>query len=115
MVKGPKISVVIPVYNVADYLSRCLESLRRQTLLDIEIICVNDGSTDNSLSLLNKYASLDKRIKIIQQENKGLSCARNIGLDYSTGEYILFVDSDDELEINAIENLYKGKPGWYPW
>ena len=101
----PFISVIVPVYNVENYLAECLESIIRQTYSRLEIVCVNDGSTDNSLNILNSYASKDSRLKIITQVNGGLSAARNTGLKYSSGEFILFVDSDDLLEENAIERI----------
>ena len=104
----PKVSVIIPVYNVEKYLRQCLDSVVNQTLKDIEIICVNDGSTDNSLEILEEYASKDSRIKIITQENKGLAPARNTGIENTKGEYIFFLDSDDYLtKIEIIENLYQ--------
>lgn len=90
-----KISVIIPVYNVEQYLSKCLDSIINQTFKDIEIICVNDGSTDSSLQILKKYASKDERITIINQENKGVSSARNKGLEYANSEYVMFFDGDD--------------------
>ena len=104
---NPKISVIVPVYNVEKYLSECLGSIVNQTLKDIEIICVNDGSTDNSLAILKKYASKDNRIKIIDKENEGQGYARKLGLDNATGDYILFCDSDDYYaELAAFEELY---------
>ena len=102
----PKVSVIIPVYNVEKYLRECLDSVINQTLKDIEIICIDDGSTDNSLSILKEYAKKDKRIKVINQENKGLSGARNTGIENATGEFIGFVDSDDWIDSNFYENLY---------
>lgn len=102
----PIVSIIIPVYNTADYLENCLNSFLAQTYNNLEIICINDGSTDNSLSLLNHYASIDDRIVIIDQENKGVSVARNSGLDISKGEYIAFIDSDDWVDLNYIEILY---------
>lgn len=102
----PKVSIIVPVYNVEKYLCQCLESLVHQTLTDIEIICVDDGSTDNSLGILNKYAQLDSRIKVFSQKNQGVSSARNLGLEKVNGEYITFVDSDDWIELNACEILY---------
>ena len=102
------ISVIVPVYNTANFLERCIKSILKQSFGDIEIVCIDDGSTDNSLSILKNFAKKDSRIKAIHQENKGLSNARNKGLNCSIGEYILFVDSDDELENNAIQNLYNG-------
>lgn len=102
-----KISIVVPFYNTEKYLGRCLDSLINQTYENIEIICVNDGSEDNSLRVAEEYGKQDKRIKIISQENKGVSAARNQGIDISSGEYIMFVDSDDTLELNACEELIK--------
>ena len=103
-----KISVIIPVYNVEDYLSRCLDSVIAQTFGDIEIICINDGSTDNSLNILEQYALLDSRITVINMpEHKGQSAARNIGIEKCGGKYILFVDSDDCISSVAAEELYK--------
>ena len=97
-----KVSVIIPVYNVEKYLGECLESIIDQSLEDIEIVCVNDGSTDNSLSILESYAELDNRIKIISQENHGLAAARNTGLKNINGDYVYFIDSDDFLELSAL-------------
>jgi len=101
-----KVSVIIPVYNVQKYLAKCLDSVINQTLKDIEIICVNDGSTDNSLEILKAYAEKDSRIKIISQENRGLSAARNAGTAAASGEYIGFVDSDDWISLDYYEKLY---------
>ena len=97
------ISVIVPVYNVKDYLDRCVASLINQTYSNIEIILVDDGSTDESKDMCDKYATIDTRIKVIHQSNAGLSGARNTGLDNASGEYIYFVDSDDYLELNALE------------
>ena len=102
----PKVSILIPVYNVEKYLSDCLDSVINQTMQDIEIICVNDGSTDHSLEILEKYASKDPRIKVISQENKGTLIARKVACLNATGEYCLFLDSDDWLELNACKELY---------
>ena len=101
----PLISVIIPVYNVEEYLEECLESVINQTFSDLEIICVNDGSTDNSLSILEKYSQKDKRIKIINKPNGGLSSARNAGLEVATSEFISFLDSDDYLDTNTYEKI----------
>jgi len=106
-VKAALLSVIIPVYNVEPYLEQCLDSVVNQTYKDLEIICINDGSTDNSLKILEKYQKKDSRIKLINQKNKGLSGARNAGLDVAKGEYIAFVDSDDYLELNAYEEAMK--------
>lgn len=102
-----KVSIIVPVYNVEEYLVKCLDSLINQTLKEIEIICINDGSTDNSLEILNAYAQKDSRIKVINKENEGVSAARNIGLAQAQGEYVMFVDSDDYLELKACENIYE--------
>ena len=101
-----KVSIIIPVYNVESYLRRCLDSVVNQTLKDIEIILVNDGSTDGSLAICEEYAKNDDRIKIITRKNGGLSAARNTGLDNATSEYIGFIDSDDWVDTNFFENLY---------
>ena len=106
MTSNVKVSVIVPVYNVEKYLKDCLNSVINQTLEDIEIICVNDGSTDNSLAILEDYAKKDSRIKIINQKNKGLSGARNTGMKHVQGEYVLFLDSDDWLNENALSELY---------
>ena len=101
-----KISVIIPVYNVEKYLSSCLTSCINQTLYDVEFICVNDGSTDNSLKILEQFAQIDPRIKIIDQPNSGVSSARNAGLDAANGEFIMFLDADDYLDDNACERVW---------
>ena len=103
---SPKVSVVIPVYNVAPYLREGLDSIVNQTLKEIEIICVNDGSTDNSLDILNEYAAKDNRFKIISQENAGSGPARNRGIEIATGEYLSVLDADDFFEDNMLEYLY---------
>lgn len=102
-----KVSVVIPVYNVEDFLGECLDSITNQTLTDIEIICVNDGSADRSLDILNEYASRDERITVLDQENGGHAVATNRGMKLATGKYIFFMDSDDILELTALEDTYK--------
>lgn len=101
-----KVSVIIPVYNVENYIEKCLDSVCNQTLQDIEIICVNDGSRDNSMEVVQRRAKADKRMVILEQENKGLSAARNAGLEAAQGEYVLFLDSDDTLVLHALEHLY---------
>ena len=103
----PKFSIIIPIYNVEKYLPKCLDSLVNQTYTNIEIICVNDGSPDNSLKILEQYAQNDNRIKIINQENQGVSIARNVGINNATGNYILFVDADDWIETNTCDILNK--------
>ena len=99
------ISVIVPVYNVEEYLEECLESIQQQTYTDIEVILVNDGSTDDSKEICERYCAKDNRFKLINQENQGLSEARNVGVRASTGEYIFFVDSDDVININVLEVL----------
>ncbi|MDR2426988.1 MAG: glycosyltransferase [Endomicrobium sp.] len=101
-----KVSVIIPIYNIEKYLAHCLDSITNQTLKDIEIICVNDGSTDNSPMILEQYASKDSRIKIINTQNYGLPSARNSGLKKAAGEYISFIDGDDWVDLNFLETLY---------
>jgi glycosyltransferase involved in cell wall biosynthesis len=103
----PKVSVIIPVYNVEKYLAECLNSICGQTLQDIEIICVNDGSTDGSAKILAAYRKKDQRLKVITQKNRGLSAARNIGIQQARGNYIYFMDSDDILELNALDVLWQ--------
>jgi glycosyltransferase involved in cell wall biosynthesis len=104
----PKISVVIPVYNIPEkYLRKCLESVINQTLAEIEIILINDGSTNDSLKILEEYAQRDSRIILINKKNEGVSVARNIGLEIARGEYIGFVDADDWIDKNFYEVLYK--------
>ena len=100
-----KLSIIIPVYNVENYLSRCLESILNQTFNDFEIICVNDGSTDNSLAVLQKFKSNDERIIIIDKKNEGSGVARNVGLSIAKGDYIYFVDGDDWIEDNALDKI----------
>ena len=101
-----KVSVVIPIYNVEEFLDECLTGIVNQTLTDIEIICINDGSTDGSLKILTKYADKDNRIKIINQENKGHAVASNRGIDLAKGEYLYLMDSDDIVELTALEETY---------
>lgn len=102
----PKVSVILPVYNVEPYLDEALCSLENQTLKDIEIIAVNDGSTDNSLAILEKHAITEKRLQIYCQTNEGLSGARNTGMKHCQGEYVYFMDSDDILNEKALDDCY---------
>ena len=104
-VKRPVVSVVVPVYNTEPFLAECLHSLEKQTLTDIEIILVNDGSTDNSGRLLREYAGKDARFVYVEQENQGLSAARNTGMEHASGHYLAFLDSDDWLAENALQVL----------
>ena len=101
------ISVIVPVYNVEEYLEECLESIKRQTYTDIEVILVNDGSTDRSKEICERYCEKDSRFKLVSQENKGQSVARNLGMAESKGEFISFVDSDDVLKEDMLEQLMK--------
>lgn len=102
----PLVSIIVPIYNVEQYLTECLDSLVNQTLRDIEIICVNDGSPDHSADIVRRYMHLDARITLIEQENRGLSGARNTGLRVAKGEYVYFMGSDDWLEADAMDICY---------
>jgi len=102
----PKVSIILPVYNVAPYLDEAMQTLLSQTFQDFEIIAVNDGSTDNSLEILEKYAAQDSRISCYTQENQGQSAARNLALKHAQGEYIYFMDSDDTIDKDAIRKCY---------
>ena len=101
------VSIIIPVYNVELFLDSCLKSVIDQTYKNIEILLINDGSTDNSANICIDYSKIDSRIKVFNKENGGLSDARNYGLNYAKGEYVFFLDSDDLLQSNTIEILYK--------
>ena len=98
-----KVSVIIPVYNAEKYLKQCLNSICRQTLQEIEIICVDDGSTDNSLNILQEYTNADPRIQVLTQKNQGAGAARNYGLRTARGLYLSFLDADDFFEPNMLE------------
>lgn len=104
--KTPKISIIIPVYNVEKYIRECMYSATNQTLKDIEIICIDDGSPDNSGAIIDEYASKDSRVHVVHQKNSGVSATRNNGIDLAKGEYIKFMDSDDVLDLNACEICY---------
>lgn len=101
-----KISVIVPVYNVGKYLEECMSHIINQTFTDIEIICINDGSTDDSPDILKEFAGRDDRIQIVSQKNRGLGAARNRGIELSKGDYVYFMDGDDYLELTALEELY---------
>ena len=101
-----KVSVVVPIYNVEKYIEQCVDSIRNQTLEDIEIILVDDGSPDNCPQICDEYKKLDNRIKVVHKKNGGLSSARNAGMRVATGEYIGFVDSDDYIEVDMYEKMY---------
>lgn len=102
----PKVSIIVPIYNMEKYLERCLDSLLAQSLKDIEIITVNDGSTDSSGSILDSYAANDSRIKVFQKNNEGVSSARNFGMKMATGDYIGFVDPDDWVNHQMYKEMY---------
>ncbi|MDR1145662.1 MAG: glycosyltransferase [Verrucomicrobiales bacterium] len=103
--RQPIVSVIVPVYNVEKYLPKCLDSLIGQTLREIEIICVNDGSTDRSPDILKTYADRDPRIKLFSQPNEGHGAALDTGLAAASGKYLMFLDSDDWLELTACEKM----------
>lgn len=103
--KNIKISIIVPLYNVEEYLEECLESIRNQTYTDIEVILVNDGSTDGSKQICERFCQVDSRFRLINQENQGQSVARNRGFKESIGQYIMFVDSDDVINTNVLEVL----------
>ena len=102
----PKVSIIVPTYNVEQYLVECMESITHQTLEDIEVIVINDGSTDGSLEILKRYAAKDSRITIVDKENGGYGIGMNIGLDKATGEYIGIVEPDDFVPVNMFGDLY---------
>ena len=101
----PKLSIIVPIYNVEPYLARCIDSILAQTFADFELILIDDGSPDNCAAIMEKYAKRDKRIVTIHQENKGVSAARNAGLDVARGTYIGFVDPDDWIEPDMYESM----------
>lgn len=101
-----KFPIIIPVYNVEKFLRECLNSITSQTLKNFEVICIDDGSTDNSLGILQEYANKDSRFKVISQENQGQGIARNKAIDIASGEYLFFVDPDDFIESNTLEKIY---------
>ncbi len=104
---NPKVSVILTVYNTSRYLNKCLDSIISQTLKEIEIICINDGSTDNSLDILSNYAEIDSRIEVLCSKNIGAGAARNIGLKQARGEYLSILDSDDFFELDMLEKSYE--------
>lgn len=103
-----EISIIVPVYNVEKYLDRCIKSILGQTFRDFEVILINDGSTDNSANICDRYSKKDERIKVIHKNNEGVSKARNLGIKLARGNYLVFVDSDDWIENDFLELLYKG-------
>ena len=104
----PKVSVIMPVYNASDYLARAIDCILNQTHQDIELICVNDGSTDDSLDILNEYAEKDSRIQVFSQTNQGGGAARNFALDKISGKYLYFMDSDDEIKKETFTEMIGG-------
>lgn len=104
--KAPKVSVIIPIYNTEDYIGETLDSVLNQTLSDVEVVCVNDGSTDRTMDILTEYARRDSRVTLISQANQGQSAARNAALRHAKGEYVMFLDSDDMLDLGGAEVLY---------
>lgn len=107
---SPMVSVVVPIYNVEKYLPRCIESVLLQTFTDFELLLVDDGSLDNSGAICDEYALKDARVKVLHQENKGLSGARNVGIENSVGNYVVFIDSDDYVKDNYLCNLLRILP-----
>ena len=108
-----KTSVIVPVYNSSEYITRCIDSVIGQKYADIEVVIIDDGSQDNSLAICKDIASKDSRVKVFSQPNCGASSARNSGLDISTGEYVMFVDSDDWIEpdmIDGMMNVFRDNP-----
>ena len=101
-----KVSVLIPFYNCEKYLDKCLRSVRQQTLSQIEIICIDDGSTDTSLQIVKKHSKIDNRIIVMHQRNQGAAIARNVGIKKARGEYVFFLDADDLISKTALDNLY---------
>jgi glycosyltransferase involved in cell wall biosynthesis len=108
----PKVSVIIPVYNIDNYIEECLQSVVKQSLKEIEIIIINDGSTDNSAKIIANFEKKDSRVKCIHLENKGLSIARNKGLSIAKGTFIYFLDGDDYIAVNTLEDCYAEATRW---
>ena len=100
------ISIIVPVYNIEKYVAKCLETIRNQTYTNIEVIVVDDGSTDNSGVICDTIASLDNRINVFHRKNEGLSTARNFGIDKANGKYVVFIDGDDQVDSLLIKHLY---------
>lgn len=103
IMNNPLVSIIVPVYNTEKYISQCMYSLIQQNYRHIEIIVVDDGSTDNSLSILNNISTTDNRLKVFSQSNQGVSAARNLALNKATGEFVMFVDADDWIDLSTIE------------
>lgn len=105
--KAPKISIIVPVYNVEKYLSRCIDSILAQTFTDFELLLIDDGSKDKSGEICDEYTKKDDRVRVFHKENGGASSARNLGLDYANGKYVVFVDSDDYISVSYLDSFYK--------
>lgn len=105
MIETYKISVIVPIFKTEAYLRRCLDSILNNTYRNLEIICINDGSPDDSWKILEEYRALDSRFVVLNQENRGISAARNAGMDIATGEFIAFIDSDDWIHPNYFQYL----------
>ena len=101
----PVLSIIVPVYNVEQYLGKCLDSIKNQSFKDFEAILIDDGSTDGSGAICDEYAARDNRFKVIHQENKGVSNARNVGLELAIGQYFGLIDADDQIEPDMYENM----------
>ena len=104
---NPLVSIIVPVYNVEKYINRCLDSIINQTYKNLELILIDDGSTDNSGKICDEYSKVDRRIIVKHNTNKGVSYTRNCGINLASGEYLLFIDSDDYVDLNYVENLLK--------
>ena len=100
------VSIIVPVYNTGEYLYKCLDSIIDQNLQEIELILINDGSTDNSAEICDRYSEKDKRVRVIHKKNEGVSIARNVGIRAAKGEYIGFIDSDDWIEKEMYQDMY---------
>ena len=107
MEKQAKVSIIVPVYNAEDYIKKCISSICTQSVSELQIILVDDGSTDNSLEICRQLQKNDNRIEVFHQENQGASAARNKGMQLANAEWVMFVDSDDWLEENAVQTLYE--------
>lgn len=103
--KGPVVSVIVPVYNVQNFIGKCIESILSQTFKDFELLLVNDGATDHSKEICEKFAEIDNRVRVLNKKNGGLSDARNYGLDNSKCDYVIFIDGDDYVDERFIEKL----------
>ena len=101
------VSIIVPIYNSEKYIERCIKSILNQTYKNFELILINDGSTDKSIDILNKYKKIDKRISIIDKKNEGVAKTRNLGIQKAKGKYVMFIDNDDFINKNYVETYYK--------